>query len=135
LPAASLATASLALTLAGGSAGASTTSPRIVLKPSSQMVNQKVGVEGFGFPAHQTLKIEECAKTVWIVPQKAPCVPGNGVTVITDTHGVFKAAMTAKLCGGKRVFTSETCYVGWPQPRGVDTVQLIGAAKLVVTYP
>ena len=31
--------------------------------------------------------------------------------------------------------TEETCYIGEPHPRGIDTVALIGAAKITVTYP
>jgi hypothetical protein len=29
----------------------------------------------------------------------------------------------------------ETCYVGVPHPRGIDTIVLVGAAKIVVTGP
>jgi len=30
--------------------------------------------------------------------------------------------------------TEETCYIGEPQPNGIDTIGLLGAAKITATY-
>ena len=126
-----------------GGAGASTAGhphpgtaahPHIVVNPDSQMVNRPVELVGSGFPPSQKLTIAECAEKTWVVPEKPPCA-GNAIRVKTGRSGAFKAEMTASLCGAKPVLTSQKCFVGWPHPSGVDTVQLVGAAKLVVTYP
>jgi hypothetical protein len=31
--------------------------------------------------------------------------------------------------------TREKCFIGNPQPQGVDTITLVGAARIIVTYP
>ena len=56
----------------------------------------------------------------------------------TNASGGFKAAFTVTLCpDGVRgpEPTSEICYIGERKPSGVDTVKLVGAAKVTVTYP
>jgi hypothetical protein len=63
------------------------------------------------------------------------------VTVTPDSHGRFSAPMQAEVCplvgSGARAkpITRRRCFVGEPLPNGVDTVQLVGAGKLIVTYP
>ena len=112
--------------------------PHIVANPNNLMVNTITNLTGTGFPANKTLKVTECSRTSWIVPQK-PCATSNVVTVTTNSAGGFKAKMTAVVCpkvtsSATRGF-SETCYVGVPHPQGIDRVVLVGAAKLIVTGP
>ena len=118
-------------------AGASSpTAPQIVVKPNNAMINTKVALTGTGFPAGTKLTIKECSAKSWIVPQKR-CVANNSVSVRTDRRGRFTSRLEVELCGGKRGSepTSQICYIGEPQPRGVDTITLVGAARVVVTYP
>jgi hypothetical protein len=114
----------------------SPTPPHIVAKPNNLMVNTKTTLTGTGFLAKTKLTIEECSKTFWIVPQN-PCVHTNKISVLTDGHGRFTRQFRVELCGGKRgpFPTSQICYIGDPHPEGIDTVRLLGAAKITVTYP
>ncbi len=111
-------------------------SPHILAKPNNVMVNSKVALTGTGFPANTKLTVQECRATKWVVPQH-PCDTNNTISVHTDGHGRFTSRFKVELCGGKRGPgpTSQTCYIGNPRPRGVDTVALVGAARVVVTYP
>ena len=134
----------LALTItaiAGGAlsseAGAvATAGPHIVAKPNNLMINTKTALSGTGFPANTKLTIEECPATLWIVPQQ-PCVTTNKISVLTDGHGRFTRQFRVELCGGKRgpFPTSQICYIGDPHPEGIDTIRLLGAARIVVSYP
>jgi hypothetical protein len=127
----------LAAGVLGSQAGAiSATPPHIVAKPNNLMVNTKTTLTGSGFPAKTKLTIAECPGTNWIVPQN-PCVKNNAVSVVTDSRGRFTRQFRVELCGGKRgpEPTSQICYIGDPHPEGVDTITLIGAAKVTVTYP
>ena len=135
---------SLALTIAVLAAGiltsqagaVSATPPHIVAKPDNLMVNTKTTLTGTGFPAKTRLAIQECSTNFWIAP-KHPCGTANKITVQTDSHGKFVRQFRVALCGGKRGPgpTSQICYIGHPHPRGVDTVTLVGAARVTVTYP
>ena len=100
------------------------------------MINTKTTLTGSGFPAKTKLTIAECPATNWIVPQN-PCVKNNTVSVVTDRHGRFTRQFRVELCGGKRgpEPTSQICYIGDPHPEGIDTITLLGAAKVTVTYP
>ena len=110
--------------------------PRVVAKPNNLMVNSKTNLTGTGFRAKTKLTIEECSKTHWIVPAN-PCVSTNKISVLTDGHGRFTRQFRVELCGGKRGPgpTSQICYIGDPRPEGKDTITLLGAGKITVTYP
>jgi hypothetical protein len=134
-----LAAATVLLTTATAAAApAALGHPHIVANPNNLMVNTTTNLTGTGFLPNKTLKIRECSRTNWIVPQQ-PCATSNVVTVTTNSSGGFKTKMTAEVCPkvtnvAVRGF-SETCYVGVPHPVGVDRVVLAGAAKLTVTGP
>jgi hypothetical protein len=135
---------SLALTIAVLTAGilssqagaVSATPPHIVAKPNNLMVNTKTTLTGTGYPAKTTLTIEECSITNWVVTAN-PCVKTNKISVLTDRHGHFVRQFRVTVCNGKHgpIITSVTCYIGDPHPEGVDTISLLGAAKVTVTYP
>ena len=113
--------------------------PHIVARPDNVMVNSSIRLIGTGFPADTTIALRECASKGWIVPQN-PCDTNNGVSVTTDALGGFKTSFKAELCPrgvqpGSRPVTSDTCYIGEPKPAGIDTIELVGAAKITVTYP
>ena len=112
------------------------TPPHIVAKPNNLMVNTKTTLTGTGFPVKTKLTIQECSTNFWIAPQN-PCSTTNKITVQTDSHGKFVRQFRVALCGGKRGPgpTSQICYIGEPHPEGVDTIRLLGAAKVTVTYP
>ena len=120
----------------GDAAAVTPIPPHIVATPNNLMVNTKTTLTGTGFPAKTRLAIVECSKTSWVVPAN-PCVGTNKISVVTDARGRFTAQFRVVLCGGKRGPgpTSQICYIGHPHPRGVDTVTLVGAAKVTVTYP
>jgi hypothetical protein len=46
---------------------------------------------------------------------------------------------TAELCPrsntAAKPVTKQTCYIGNSEPRGIDTMTLVGAARITVTYP
>jgi hypothetical protein len=120
-----------------GQAGAvSATPPHIVAKPNNLMVNTKSLLTGTGFPAKTRLTIEECSVTNWVVTAK-PCDSTNRISVLTDGHGRFTRQFKVELCGGKRgpEPTSQICFIGDPHPEGIDTITLLGAARVTVTYP
>jgi hypothetical protein len=102
------------------------------------MVNTDTHLVGTGWPADKTLHISECSQRSWIVPQN-PCATSNMISVTTNASGDFKTTLTAAVCpgasGSDSFGFSETCYVGVPHPVGVDTIKLVGAAKITVTGP
>ena len=113
--------------------------PVIVAHPRSVMVNSSTRLTGTGFPRSTTLVLQECSSTSWIVPQ-SPCDTANNVSVTTDSAGGFKTSFKVTLCPrgpqpGTPPPTSEKCYIGEPKPSGIDTIELVGAAKITVTYP
>jgi hypothetical protein len=123
--------------IVSGQAGAVTaTPPRIVAKPNNLMINTKTLLTGSGFPARTRLTIEECSMTNWVVTAN-PCDTTNKISVLTDAHGRFTRQFKVELCGGKRgpEPTSQICYVGDPHPEGIDTIALLGAARVIVSYP
>jgi hypothetical protein len=117
---------------------ASMTTARIVAKPNNVMVNTKITLEGRGFPAKTRLKIAECSRTNWVVVAQKPCDTDNSISVLTNRNGRFSSPFTVELCprskSGHHV-TEETCHIGNPEPQGVDTIALVGAARITVTYP
>jgi hypothetical protein len=114
--------------LAGTSAG-----PSIVATPSSVMVNTTTTLRGSNFSPSKTIKIEECAVSLWYVLQN-PC--DVTVKARTNAQGGFKVRLTVHACqSGSVPGFSETCYVGEPSLYGVDTTKLEGAASITVTGP
>ena len=123
----------------GGAAAASATPPRIVAKPDNAIVNTKIMLTGSGFAARVKLTIRECTSTGWVVIAENPCNVDNAISVVTDAHGRFTHRFKLEICPHSvpktGPATRRTCYIGSPRPRGVDTIALIGAAKVIVTYP
>lgn len=119
------------------SAAAAMGSPHINVQPNNVMVNTSIALTGVRFRANSTFTIKECSTTAWIAPQN-PCSSNNAISVTTNKRGRFHASLKADVCAngqrGKEP-TSVICYVGKPQPTGVDTIALVGAAKITVTYP
>jgi hypothetical protein len=100
------------------------------------MVNSNTNLTGSGFAARRTLTIAECSTTHWVVTTN-PCQRGNRVTIVTNAQGGFVRVYGVELCDGKRgpYPTSQVCYIGHPHPTGIDTMVLLGAVKVIVTYP
>ena len=100
------------------------------------MVNNPVNLKGTGFPPSATFTLWECSSKDWVVPA-SPCLTSNRVHVHTNAQGAFRATMTAQICPAVTppVETRRTCYVGEPVPSGIDTVTLVGAARIVVSWP
>jgi len=120
---------------AQGRAAAGRTRPRITAKPANLMVDQSTMLAGSGFPRGTELTLRECASTAWIVPQE-PCLEGATVTVKTNAAGRFKTSLKVGVCAGEVTGPTERrCYVGEPKPSGIDTVELLGAATILVSYP
>ena len=134
LPVAGVALVALATATGGSSAGAAT--PHITAHPTHVMVNSRVSLEGTGFAPATTITLEECSAKEWIAPL-SPCLTSNQIRVHTNAKGVFKATMAAEICPAVApgTVTQRKCYVGQPIPSGVDTINLVGAAKIVVSWP
>jgi hypothetical protein len=134
LPAA-LAASALAVA-PGGTAQASAGSPKIKARPHSVMVNATTSLKGKGFPANTTIQLRECGRTFWLSPAY-PCLEDNGVSATTDAKGRFQTSFQVGLCPegeATRRPTQRVCYVG-ELVTGEDTGSLVGAARIVVTYP
>jgi len=81
--------------------------------------------------------LDECSKTNWVVPAN-PCDKNNSILVRTDGNGSFVTGFKVEACTGAKTSTAglaEVCYIGVPKPSGIDTVRLVGAARIVVTFP
>lgn len=118
-------------------AGASTTAPKahITAKPNSIMVNDTTKLTGKNFPASKKLTIVECSQSTYVVMSN-PCDTNNKITVKTNTKGQFQAVFTVHTCPATTAAPpGETCYIGEPEPSGVDTITLVGAATITVTVP
>ena len=99
------------------------------------MVDQSTMLAGRGFPRSADVTLRECASSMWIVPQE-PCLEGATVTVKTNAAGRFKTAFKVGVCAGEMTGPTERrCYVGEPKPSGIDTIELLGAATILVSYP
>jgi hypothetical protein len=145
-----LAVAAAALTLStglllGGALAASaqvaghSATPKIVARPDNLMVNTTTVLTGSGFKPKTKLTIKECSQQTWVVPLKV-CNNPNTVRVTTNARGRFKVKFTALVCpesrrGGIPAGFRRKCFVGVPTIQGIDTVTLLGVAKLVVTGP
>ena len=134
--AAMIAAASFGLALPAPVLAARAASPSITATPSNLMVNWKTVLKGSGFTPNSKVHLEECGATGWPVPQN-PCVAKSKIAVTTDANGAFKTSFVARVCNGRShgVVTTKICYIGEEKPSGVDTITLVGAVKVFVTYP
>jgi hypothetical protein len=126
----------LPLAVSGG-ASATTVGPHIRAVPNDLMVNTDTQLTGSGWPAHTSITLSECGKTTWVAPDN-PCNPDNTLTVTTSARGRFKAEFKAETCPEgkfKGPGFQERCFIGEATPSGVDTLTLIGAARIIVTGP
>jgi hypothetical protein len=116
-----------------------TTPPRIVATPNNVMVNTQIALTGSGFQPRTRLRLAECSMTTWVIVAQHPCDSTNRISVRTDLHGRFTTPFMVQLCArsttGSDPITEETCYVGAREVQGLDTVTLVGAAQITVTYP
>ena len=110
--------------------------PHIAAHPNDLMVNTATQLTGTGFAPGTTLSVKECSIKNWPVMAN-PCQSANAITVVVYAHGRFSHSFDVTLCGGKHgpFPTSQICYVGVPRPNGIDTMRLVGAARIIVTYP
>lgn len=132
-PVAALAVAALA---AAPSTATATATPHIAAKPKKVMVNTSTTLKGKGFPADTAVELIECGRTFWLAPA-FPCLDENEITVQTNGKGKFETQFEAKVCPEAertKEPTQVVCYVGEPE-YGEDTGMLVGAAKLLVSYP
>jgi len=100
------------------------------------MVNTTTVLKGKHFKANSTIKIVECSKTFWLAPSN-PCMAENATEVTTDAKGRFETNFKAGVCPEAERTKKPTqviCYVG-EVVFGEDTGELVGAAKLKVSYP
>jgi hypothetical protein len=112
------------------------TAPRIVAVPSTNLrPGQVISLRGTGFRPATIYTIEECSRTLWIVPMD-PCDTNNMARVRTNRAGAFRTPFVTKVCPPSPARASAApvvrCFVGAPQPSGVDTVHLVGAAQITV---
>jgi hypothetical protein len=117
------------------SAGAAS-GPHVKAHPKSVMVNHDTVLSGRGFPAGTSIDLAECSAKHWIAPND-PC-GDNTVTVTTNGQGRFTTTFRVTTCPGgvnHGPGFSQRCYIGEPQPAGVDTTVLVGATKITVTGP
>lgn len=132
-----LGAAGVALAL-GASTGYAGSAPHIAAHPRSVMVTKSTTLTGSGFPANTLIRLQECGATSWIVPQEV-CDTANEITVTTGPKGRFTTPFEVQLCPRelppKPPVTREKCFIGEPQSTGEDTAGLLGAAKVIVTYP
>jgi hypothetical protein len=135
-PAALLFAAATTALLLAAPAGASEGAPKIHAMPKRLMVNTTTTLKGKHFPANTTIRLLECGKTFWLAPS-TPCLEENATEVTTDAKGRFETSFTVGLCpeGEQiRTRTERLCYVG-EVVFGEDTGELVGPAKLKVSYP
>jgi len=109
------------------------------------MIDTTIKLRGKGFDPNTTLTLKECSVKTWSLPLD-PCAQRNEVTVTTNARGRFHTAMTAALCPAITpvvgptpstgpVGTQETCYIGAVHPSGIDTLELVGAVPVQISWP
>jgi len=115
----------------------SVTPPTITAVPNNLMVNTFTTLTGKNFAPHKSITLKECSVKNWVVEVANPCDTTNAVTLTTGAKGGFTTRFQAQLCpNGTRVGpTAVRCFIGVPTPSGVDTIKLVGAVKIIVTYP
>ncbi len=105
-------------------------------KPHNVMVNTATTLKGKGFPANTTIQLRECGKKSWLAPA-FPCVEENAKSVLTNAKGRFETTFEVRFCPEAeraKKPTTVVCYIG-SLVTGEDTGELVGAARLLVTYP
>ncbi len=110
--------------------------PTLSVHPHSVMVDTDATVVGRNFLPGTTVHLEECSSSTWVVPV-APCTTDNAVSATANAHGAFAVKMRIEACPppAAPVGIVERCYVGVPQPSGIDTVSLRPAATVIVSFP
>ncbi|HWD07978.1 MAG TPA: hypothetical protein VHA57_02675 [Actinomycetota bacterium] len=100
-------------------------SPAIV--PSQPLVGagQSIRISGIGWAPNSSYTVEECSVTSWIAPRD-PCLTGNRVVVNANSVGQFTATFQVLPCG-----PTVGCFLGVPEPRGIDAFFLAGAAPII----
>jgi hypothetical protein len=109
--------------------------PKVTATPHKVMVNTTIVLKGKHFPANKTITLLECGKKFWLAPSN-PCLE-DAKEVTTDAKGRFETSFKAGVCPeAERTKhpTEVVCYVG-EVIFGEDTGELVGAAKLFVSYP
>ena len=109
--------------------------PKVAARPHKVMVGQETTLKGKGFPANTEVTLRECGRTFWLVPAD-PCTE-EAKTVTTDAKGRFLTSFTVGLCPEGEPTSKPTqrvCYIG-ELVSGEDTGSLLGAGRLIVTYP
>jgi hypothetical protein len=123
---------------AEGATAQISSAPHILARPRNVMVNGTAMLTGTGFPIDSLVHLQECGSAAWMVPQE-PCDTTNEITLMSGPSGRFATPFKAQLCPRKPPrkppVTGETCYIGEPHLTGEDTIGLVGAAKITVTYP
>lgn len=109
--------------------------PAIKAKPTNLMVDKSTTLTGSGWPRRAKITLRECASEAWAAPRE-PCLEEDLETVETNGSGRFSAAFEVGVCDGAFSGpTQRTCYIGEPEPSGVDTIELRGAVAIQVSYP
>jgi hypothetical protein len=141
LPGFCLGAATVVLGVVGGvcltTAGAVTSSPHITAHPDEVMVNTATHLIGKNFAPSTSYTVKECGSRNWIAPRD-PCDSTNSIVVSTNAHGQFESSFTVLTCSSGSDSSpgfAERCYIGVPAPSGIDTVTLLGAARITVTGP
>jgi hypothetical protein len=110
--------------------------PQIKARPDNVMVREHTVLKGARFAPNTTIELRECGRSFWLAPEE-PCNTANAVSVHTDSHGRFVTSFMAEVCPEGvpgEVITERTCYIGEPKA-SEDSTTLLGAVKLIVTYP
>ena len=110
--------------------------PKVHAKPHKAMVRQTITLKGAGFAPSSTVRIAECSKEFWLAPTQ-PCLEEDAKEVVTNTKGKFETPFEVGVCPEaertKRP-TQVVCYVGVLR-FGEDTGELVGGARVLVSYP
>jgi hypothetical protein len=111
-------------------------SPKIRAMPKKLMINTTTMLKGMHFPPNTTIRLLECGKTFWLAPSN-PCLEEHSTEVTTNAKGRFETGFKVGLCPEGEPTkhpTERVCYVG-EAVSGEDTGSLVGAARLLVSYP
>lgn len=108
------------------------TYPVITLSQPVAGPGQIIGVGGGGFAPNSTYTVEECSEMSWIAPL-GPCSTTNTVNAMTDANGSFTHPFQVAACPTPVSGPPEArCFVGVPEPAGIDTISLVAASPLIV---
>lgn len=101
-------------------------SPTIVPSQSLVGAGQSIRISGIGWAPNSSYTVEECPVTSWIAPRD-PCLTGNRVALNANSVGQFTATFQVLPCG-----PTVGCFLGVPEPTGIDAFILAGAAPISV---